>query len=170
MIELLILTTLFLGPCHGYEIKKMNPGIKINNNTLYPLLKKLVDDGSVRMDVQNQDGKPAKKVYELTEIGRDRLFELITDFDAEKAASNDEFYLRVAFFQFLPREAIEKILRSREEYLGNMSSQHKLMHVLERFPDRAYDILYMKNFSGSKAFNEMQFVKTLKEKYGIDKE
>ena len=170
MIELLVLATLFFGPCHGYEIKKNFPGIKINNNTLYPLLQKLVKNGWVNMELQPQDNKPAKKVYHLTETGHDRLFELITDFDKNKAASIDEFFIRVAFFQFLPKDSIKQILDSRDAFLNDQVSQQKLMVILDRFPDKAYDILYMKKYASSKLFDEKQFVKTLKEKYGIEDE
>ena len=168
MIELLILSTLFFGPCHGYEIKKMSPGMKINNNTLYPLLRKLVENGSVKMDIKAQEGKPAKKVYSLTSSGQDRLFELLKDFDKEKASSNDEFYIRVAFFQFLPKEAIKSILDSRDEYLLDTVRQQKLMHILDLFPDKEQDILYMRKHSASLTQGERDLVKTLKDKYGIE--
>ena len=167
MIELLILTRLFFGGCHGYEIKKMFPGLKINNNTIYPLLKKLVENGCVRMDVMEQDKKPAKKVYELTDKGRDRLLDLLAAFDRDKAAVPDEFYLRVAFFQFLPRETIEKILSVKEAYLDEVTERQNLMHILKFFPDKDYDILYMKNHISAGIHSERQLVQALKEKYGI---
>ena len=167
MIELLILTTLFFGPCHGYEIKKMFPGIKINNNTLYPLLKKLVTGGYVKMDLQEQINKPAKKVYDLTETGKARLFELISDFDDDDASSDDEFYIRVAFFQFLDSDIIRNILLKRKEHLNDIYSQQKLMTILECFPDKAFDILYLKNYSESKIRTEIMFVDTLMEKYNV---
>ena len=167
MIELLVLTTLFFGPCHGYEIKKMHPGMKINNNTLYPLLKHMVENNYIKMDLQVQDNKPAKKVYSLTDEGEDRLFSLINDFTKEKAGSDDEFYIRVAFFQFLSPESIQRILDTRESFLDDRVSQQKLIKILELFPDKSYDILYMKNHAESNIYNEKQFVRTLKEKYGI---
>ena len=168
MTELLILTTLFLKPCHGYEIRKMFPGMKINNNTLYPMLKKMVTSGYVRMEIQSQENKPAKKVYELTEAGKERLFELVSDFNDENVACADEFYLRVAFCQFLPKQEIERILESRIKYLNTLYNHQKLMKILELFPDDNSDILNLKHYSETKVYNEIQFVKDLKRKYDIE--
>jgi len=165
MLDFIILTTLFFGPCHGYEIKKMHPGLKINNNTLYPMLKKMVASGLISMTVQEQENKPAKKIYELTEKGKEKLFDMINDFTEEDAASDDAFHIRVAYFQFLPKESIKKILDCREEYLNKFLNNESLMVILERFPDNAYDILFMKNYFKSKLFNEKQFVQALREKY-----
>lgn len=168
MLELLILTALFFKPCHGYEIKKMIPGFKVNNNTLYPLLKKWLDNEIISMDYQDQDGKPAKKVYSLTKKGTSMLFDMISNFDEQEIITDDAFYLRVAFFQFLPKESVKKILDTREYYLNDLEGQEKLMKILGFFPDKAYDILYLKNYFNSKLYNEKQLVKTLKEKYGIE--
>ena len=168
MIELLVLTTLFFGPCHGYEIKKMHPGVKINNNTLYPMLNKMIEKGVVSMTVQAQDNKPAKKVYSLTEKGREVLFDLVTSFTEEEASSDDAFYMRVAFFQFLPKESIKAILETREKYLEHYEERQRMMKALDYFPDNTYDIIYLKNYLGSKLFDEKHLVNTLKEKYHIE--
>ena len=167
MLYFIVLTTLFFGPCHGYEIKKMHPGLKINNNTLYPLLKKLCQEGYITMTIQEQENKPSKKIYELTEIGKEKLFELISDFNEDSASSDDAFYLRVAYFQFLSKDTVKKILDCREAYLNRFMHQESLMKLLDKFPDNSYDLLYMKKFFTSKIFNEKQFVSTMREKYEV---
>ena len=168
MLELLILATLFIEPCHGYEIKKNHPGLKINNNQLYPLLKKFVEAGFVSSDIQEQDKKPSKTVYTLTDKGRERLFELLGEYNEDERKYDDSFYLRVAFFQFLPKETIRHILDTRESYLEALESQKDLMKLLEKFPDRDYDILYLKNYFNSKLFNEKLFINSLRAKYDIE--
>lgn len=167
MLELAILSALYFGPCHGYEIKKLLKGMKLNNNTLYPLFKKLVENNYVTMEEIEQEGKPKRKVYTITEAGRVHLFDIIRDFSADDAASDDAFYLRLAFFQYLDKDTISKILEKRETYLEDYVNHTKLMSILRRFPDTNYDLLYLKNYADSRIFNEKQLVRSMKEKYGI---
>jgi len=169
MLELIILSDLMLGPAHGYEIKKLLSGMKVNNNTLYPLLNKLQSLGYVTVELMIQDNKPAKKVYTITDAGKDHLFELIEDFDIISASNDDAFYIRVAFFQFLPKESINRILSAREQYLADYENQAKLMHILAKFPDNSYDLLYLKNYINSRLFAERQMVNSIRQKYGITK-
>lgn len=169
MLELFILANLMLGPCYGYEIKKVLKGMSVNNNTLYPLLRSLESQGFVTMEQHLQDGKPPRKVYSITESGKQHLFDLINDFDVAKAASNDEFYIRVAFFQFLPAENVAAILDTREEALGSYSNKNRISSFLDRFPDKSYDLLYLHNFANSQINGERQFVQSLRQKYGLDK-
>lgn len=168
MFELTVLSTLLFGSCYGYEIKKMLKGMNVNNNTIYPMFKKLVNNGHVTVEEIAQEGKPSKKVYTITESGKERLYELIEDFDENDASVDDAFYLRLAFFQFLPKETIKKILNAREAYLQDYENRMKLMSILSRFPDNSNDLLYLKNFSASKLFNEKQMVETMKKRYGIN--
>ena len=74
----------------------------------------------------------------------------------------------MAFFQFLPKETIRHILDTRESYLEALESQKDLMKLLEKFPDRDYDILYLKNYFNSKLFNEKLFINSLRAKYDIE--
>ena len=169
MIELLVLITLFFGPCHGYEIKKMHPGVKINNNTLYPMLSKMVDEGLVSMTLMTQENKPSKKVYSLTDKGKEALFALVTDFDDKDAASDDAFYIRVAFFQFLSKESVQSILEARETYLEHYEERQDMMKALDYFPDDSKDIGYIKDFLKVKIAKEKQFVSELKKKYHVNR-
>ncbi len=169
MLELIILANLMLSSCHGYEIKKVLKGMNVNNNTLYPLLRSLQEKGYVTMELQIQENKPSRKVYTITEEGKNHLFDIINDFDEAKASSNDEFYLRVAFFQFIPTENIEKILDTRENALDNFTNKERIMSFLGKFPDQSLDLLYLHNFVSAQMFSEKQFVESLRQKYGIKK-
>ena len=168
MFELFILANLMLSPCYGYEIKKVLKGANINNNTLYPLLRALQEKGYVEMEIQIQESRPARKVYSITESGKERLFELINDFDEVKASSYDEFYIRVAFFQFLPVESIKNILDIREKALSGHSNTGRIVDFLDHFPDKSYDLLYLHNYVKSQNLQEKKFVDSLRKKYGIE--
>ena len=74
-----ILTFLYEGPCHGYSIIsrfKKTVGKEVSPSLVYPFLQQLEQKGLVR-HVVKRAGDKEKKVYELTEEGRElcgRLF------------------------------------------------------------------------------------------------
>ena len=72
-VRLALLSLLEDGPAHGYELMKRleerSGGMyQASAGTVYPVLQQLEDEGLVRS--HEQDGK---KVYELTDAGRDEL-------------------------------------------------------------------------------------------------
>jgi len=77
--RLYILTLLYEGPCHGYSIIsrfKKRIGKDVSPSLVYPFLQQLEQKGLVRHLVTSVGGKE-KKVYKLTEEGRElcrRLF------------------------------------------------------------------------------------------------
>ena len=77
-LEALILGALREGPLHGYRIalairEKSEEALKMGDNQIYPTLHRLESDGLVVAEWQQQLGKPARKVYSLTETGNGRL-------------------------------------------------------------------------------------------------
>jgi DNA-binding PadR family transcriptional regulator len=74
-----ILTILFEGPCHGYSILsrfRERLGKNVSPSLVYPFLQRLEKRGLVKYTVK-PIGEKERKVYELTENGRDlcrRLF------------------------------------------------------------------------------------------------
>jgi DNA-binding PadR family transcriptional regulator len=74
-VDILILQNLIARPAHGYEIKKsveriMGGAFAVNNNVLYPALRRLEEMGAVEKEVARQEGKPGRHVYRATEQGR----------------------------------------------------------------------------------------------------
>jgi DNA-binding PadR family transcriptional regulator len=65
-------------PMTGYEIKKrVDTSLRFftqaGYGTLYPTLHCLLQDGAVRMEEDVQPHRPARKVYEITDLGRQEL-------------------------------------------------------------------------------------------------
>ena len=82
--EVLILSTLASGPHHGYqlalEIEEKSGGVfRFKHGTLYPILHKLENDGLIRGDWLEEEGKRKRKSYQLTAAGRQRLSEQVVD-------------------------------------------------------------------------------------------
>lgn len=120
--EILILAMLQQGPRHGYEIKKdidqaLGGMVVLNNKTLYLALKRFEELGAVTRQVVVQQGKPNRHLYQLTEHGIELLHASLRDFPSEQAASDAEFFTRVAFFDVLEAQERIAILRTRLAYL-----------------------------------------------------
>lgn len=74
----LVLGLLAERPMSGYDIKKhvktvLGSITSASYGTLYPTLHKLLADGDVEMQEIPQQGRPSKKVYYLTDQGREDL-------------------------------------------------------------------------------------------------
>ena len=77
-LDALILGVLGRGQMHGYETsKRINEGalgaVLVKEGQLYPLLHRLENDGVIEAHWLPQEGKPARKVYRLTESGTRQL-------------------------------------------------------------------------------------------------
>ena len=71
-----ILACLEAGPLHGYAIALALEGIgfgRPKGGSLYPILEELKTAGSVVDEWEQSDGGPGRRVYRLTEDGRERL-------------------------------------------------------------------------------------------------
>jgi DNA-binding PadR family transcriptional regulator len=106
VIEILILGVLRNGPVHGYELKRrvQRPTLRpLSNNSLYPLLKRFEERGAVTHRSESAPGRPARKVYAITEAGHALFHELITTLTPDEAGQDEDFLLRVGFFDEMSR-------------------------------------------------------------------
>lgn len=96
-----MLSILRSGPMHGYELKRrvQRPSsVPLSNNSLYPALRRFEAAGLVTSAVEEQQGKPDRTVYSLTDAGRRHLTELLSTLPLELANDEEEFLVRVSFF------------------------------------------------------------------------
>jgi len=68
----LLLSVLMAGPATGYDIKKtmesdVSKLLDVSLSNLYPALNELASEGLVSCRKVEQDSRPNKKIYELTE-------------------------------------------------------------------------------------------------------
>ncbi len=135
--EIVILAMLRQRPQHGYEIKKgieqvFGGTVALNNTVLYPTLKRFEEAGAVVRQVVQQEGKPNRHLYHLTERGIELLHTSLCDFPAEQAANEAEFFTRVAFFEFLEPQEREAIMKKRLAYLqGCLDYLHTMQQMAE---------------------------------------
>ena len=74
-LEALILGVLHDRALHGYEISKRikergGEALAVGEGRLYPALHKLEADGKVTAQWEPREGKPPRRIYELTEAGQ----------------------------------------------------------------------------------------------------
>src|SRR5215469_12961135 len=120
-LDILILAHLAHHPAHGYEIKKMVDrsvgSARLNNNVLYPALKRFEEAGAIEGELVPQQGVPPRRVFRLTEAGHELLRGLLEEFPDEMADSDEEFLTRLAFFRLIAPEARREILARRQRAL-----------------------------------------------------
>ncbi|RZQ60172.1 PadR family transcriptional regulator [Amycolatopsis suaedae] len=119
-IEILLLSRLAEGPLHGYELRKAveaSTGRMLSNNSLYPTLRRFVDAGAVLRDAEDQQSKPPRHVYSITDVGRELLHDQLTDFPEELALNDTEFLARVGNFSRLDEDERRAVLDTRDRVI-----------------------------------------------------
>lgn len=116
-VKTLCLGVLCLGEASGYEIKKFfEDGFShfyvAGFGSIYPALAQLTREGLVTCSDIQQEGRPAKKVYRITEPGK-ALFrrELAQSHPTHKVRS--DFLLQLIFAPFLTEGRLEEVLALR---------------------------------------------------------
>jgi DNA-binding PadR family transcriptional regulator len=129
-VEILILRHLFRRPAHGYELRKRverTTGFRLNNNSLYPALRRFEDAGAVTRTEQPQEGRPAKLIYTITATGRALLHDMLADLPPDQARDDIEFLARLGQFALLGPEERLAVLAARDQALAE-----QLAHLAER--------------------------------------
>ena len=76
-LELCVLSVLAKRDCYGYElVNAMSESMHITEGTIYPLLKRIKDDGSITSYLVESSEGPPRKYYSITESGRAKKEEL----------------------------------------------------------------------------------------------
>ncbi len=71
VLDLCVLAALKRRDAYGYELAdKISKSIEIAEGTLYPLLRKLKEDGLCETYLSDESGGPPRKYYKLTEAGK----------------------------------------------------------------------------------------------------
>jgi PadR family transcriptional regulator, regulatory protein PadR len=80
VMELCVLSMLVKKDCYGYElVNEISKNISISEGTIYPLLKRLKDEGYFTTYLAESQEGPPRKYYEITTIGRNMHMELMNE-------------------------------------------------------------------------------------------
>ena len=116
--RVLCLGALHFGDASGYEIKKLfEEGdfrffYETSFGSIYPALSRLVEDGLALVSEQAQDKRPDKKVYSITEKGRDLFAESLREPPAPDKIRSDFCFLML-FAHLLPPATADRLIRNR---------------------------------------------------------
>jgi len=126
-------------PAHGYEIKQaldsaFGPGWPpLNFGQIYTTLLRLERDGLVHSQDVPQEGRPGKRVYELTPQGRQALQEWV-DTSTTGTHIKDDFFMKVVLARLSGiAEPATLIERQRMEYLQAIKDMDNL--ITNQSPD-----------------------------------
>jgi PadR family transcriptional regulator AphA len=129
-VRTLCLGILSLQEASGYEIKKdvedglFSHFIDASFGSIYPALTQLAVEGLVTVREQEQTGKPDKKVYAITDAGRNALAKAISVVPA-KDKYRSEFLFQMLLQDYLSPEmmlvAVQKQLNDLNEDLGRIA-------------------------------------------------
>lgn len=73
-LQLCVLSLLARGDTYGFElVGAISAHVKISEGTIYPLLKRIKDDGYVTTYLQESQEGPPRKYYKITELGLSNL-------------------------------------------------------------------------------------------------
>jgi PadR family transcriptional regulator AphA len=102
----------------GYEIRKLSVEgeysyfIDASYGAIYPALARLEQEELVTSRVEVQDGKPAKKIYSITDLGRTVFIQSLFEKLGEDEFRS-EFLLFLRFASELPQSLVEQRLDER---------------------------------------------------------
>lgn len=82
VLELCVLSLLFEGDRYGYDLaSSLSETISISDGTVYPILRRLKEEGYVKTYLQESTEGPPRKYYSLTESGRKEKIQLHQEWD-----------------------------------------------------------------------------------------
>lgn len=89
VLELIVLLSLSKKDMYGYElIIEVCKVVDVNDGTIYPLLKRLTNEGYFETYLVESTEGPPRKYYKITVLGKKRLEELIHSWMAFAGAVN----------------------------------------------------------------------------------
>lgn len=128
-----ILGLLLQKPMWGYDIMKafsetLDEFWHAKHSQIYTELRKLLEEGLVRYDIEKSGELLEKKVYTLTEDGRNDFMEWLVEETPLQPVPKDVFRLKLYFSQFLD-------LASRLDMLRAQKALHaqRLLHLSAKY-------------------------------------
>ncbi|WP_173708669.1 helix-turn-helix transcriptional regulator [Clostridium beijerinckii] len=119
IIKVLILYYLSIKSTHGYEIQKfiqtnhMDKWTKIQSGSIYYALNKLEKDGLIVLKEEIGSGSKARKIYKITDKGRDELKELVKNEIAnELYPSGSDKFIIYPFLNTLDKQSMISLIHS----------------------------------------------------------
>ena len=139
-VNIFVLMALKREPTHGYQIKKLIEERTLGfwtptDSTMYTILKDLKDKSLIRLSA-NQDPNESKKIYELTEKGKETL-DLMIQKEAEMRESMRSIISLISDEEDDNFPKLDDILQNRHQKMPFMSGPMKgfrFPQMIKNFP------------------------------------
>ena len=93
VLELCVLSMLEKRDCYGYElVEEISKNIDMSEGTIYPLLRRLKDEGYFSTYLQESQEGPPRKYYRITDLGREIKDELVSEWTEFVKGVNNIIY------------------------------------------------------------------------------
>ncbi|MCB2312482.1 PadR family transcriptional regulator [Clostridium tagluense] len=120
-----LLSLLSTEPMTGYDLtSKINRFWRSTHSAIYPLLSELEENKYIEFILKKQDGKPDKKIYNLTVQGKEFLHKWFTS-ETSDAVVRDEMTLKLYCIQYMDTESVEKLLNELETRYKKKIKEYK---------------------------------------------
>ena len=146
-VRTICLAILYDGEATGYEIRKLSVEgeysyfIDASYGSIYPALARLETEKLVTSRVEVQDGKPAKKIYSITPLGRSAFIQSLFEKLGEDEFRS-EFLLFLRFATELPQSLVEQRLSERLAEVDAMLADFDRLKQQHTHPGDAWVIDY----------------------------
>lgn len=147
-VRTLCLSILYENEATGYEIRRASTEgecsyfIEASFGSIYPALAKLQAEGLVTSRVEQQNGKPAKKIYAITESGRDAFCQELCEPLGDEVFRSP-FLLFARFAHLLPADLVESRLH---EQLNRLTAKRRLLQEAAADPGVSAADMWTINF------------------------
>ena len=137
-VKYAILGLLHYQDMHGYRIKRhieqhFGHMWSINYGQIYPNLRKMENEGLLTKKEVVQTGTPARKLYSITQAGREAFAEWLATDPQGTMLLRDPFLLRFVFFGFGSKErALEQVDEKIKFYEARLEKRRENMRRWQR--------------------------------------
>ena len=121
-VRSMCLAILFCGDTTGYDIRKASTEgnfsffVEASFGSIYPALSRLEADGLVTCRHEAQDGKPARKIYSITQAGKRSFIEELMQ-SHRPDIFRSEFLLIALYAQLIGPDAMRRAIDLQIHYL-----------------------------------------------------
>jgi DNA-binding PadR family transcriptional regulator len=133
-VRTICLGLLTRGEASGYEIKKQFEDFRqfgeASFGSIYPALGRLSDEGLVEVREEPQEGRPDRKVYSITQTGRETFVSALMS-PLQDDRHRSPFAFAMLFSHLMPEERVLHLLDSyiagKEAVLARMEEQRSAL-------------------------------------------
>ena len=163
MLKFALLGSLNYQPMSGYDLKQFTDRSTSNFwhaelSQIYVTLKALEKEGLISSSAMSQEGRPDRRVYTITESGRQALNEWLKQPFTEIDLYKDTLLLKLFFSGSLEKETIITQLHIQRSLHQNLVDQYQaetarmIAQTVERVPSLRRDVLL---WEATRRFGEM---------------